>query len=42
VIGIVLDNLFHKAPLFTTIMIIAGFATSAALITLQIRKVKRS
>jgi len=42
VIGIVLDNLFHKAPLFTTVMIIAGFATSAALITLQIRKVKRS
>ena len=42
VLGITLDNLFHQAPLFTTIMIIAGFVTSAVLITLQIRKVKRS
>ena len=42
VLGITLDNVFHQAPLFTTGMIIAGFATSAVLITLQIRKVQRS
>jgi len=42
IVGIGLDNTLHKAPLFTTIMIIIGFATSAVLIALQIRKVRQS
>ncbi len=41
-LGIGLDNLLNKAPLFTTIMIIIGFLISAVLIALQLRNVKRS
>ena len=41
-IGIALDNLLHRAPLFTSLMIIVGFTTSALLIGLQIRRVRRS
>ncbi|MBC7942960.1 AtpZ/AtpI family protein [Candidatus Saccharibacteria bacterium] len=41
-LGVGLDNYFHKAPIFTSVMIIVGFATSAILITLQIKNVKRS
>lgn len=42
IFGVYLDNWLNKAPLFTTIMIIAGFCMSAVLISLQLRKVKRS
>lgn len=42
IVGIGLDNTFHKAPLFTALMIVIGFATSAILIAFQIRKVRRS
>lgn len=41
-IGVGLDVFFNKAPLFTIIMIIVGFATAALLITLQIRAVRRT
>jgi F0F1-type ATP synthase assembly protein I len=40
-LGIWLDLLFNTVPLLTVIMIIAGFATSALLIALQIRRVRR-
>jgi len=42
IFGVTLDNLFHKAPLFTFIMIPIGFTISAILIVLQIKKVKQS
>lgn len=42
VIGIGLDNSLHTAPIYTTVMIIIGFAVSAVLVGLQIRKVKRT
>lgn len=41
ILGVWLDTMFGTAPLITTIAIIVGFATSALLITLQIRKVRR-
>ena len=41
ILGVWLDALFGTAPLITTITIIAGFATSALLIMLQIRRVRR-
>jgi hypothetical protein len=40
--GIALDNATGRAPLFTTAFIIIGFALSALLITLQIRRVRKS
>lgn len=42
ILGVVLDNIFRKAPLFTFIMISIGFIASAILIALQIKKVRRS
>lgn len=42
ILGVTLDNIFRTAPLLTTILIIAGFATSGLLITLQIRAVRRT
>jgi hypothetical protein len=42
VLGIVLDNATGRAPLFTTALIFIGFVTSALLITLQIRRVRKS
>lgn len=42
IVGILLDNATGRAPLFTTVLIIVGFATSALLITLQIRRVRKS
>ena len=42
VLGVVLDNVFNKAPLFTLIMIPIGFVISAVLIALQIKKVRKS
>jgi len=42
IIGVTLDNLLNKAPLFTFIMIPLGFTVSAILIVLQINKVKKS
>ncbi len=40
-LGVGLDKLFGVAPLMTIIMIIVGFATSALLIMLQIKAVRR-
>ena len=40
-LGVGLDKLFGVAPLMTIIMIIIGFATSALLIMLQIKAVRR-
>ncbi len=42
ILGISLDHVFKTTPVITTIAIIVGFATSALLITLQIRTVRRS
>lgn len=42
ILGITLDNATGRAPLFTTVLIIIGFAVSALLITLQIRRVRKS
>ena len=42
ILGVALDHVFGVAPLLTTIMIILGFATSALLITLQIRSVRQA
>lgn len=42
ILGVLIDNTFRTAPIITTIMIITGFATSALLIVLQIRAVRRS
>lgn len=42
ILGVALDNVLNVAPLMTTILIVAGFATSALLITLQIRSVRRT
>jgi multisubunit Na+/H+ antiporter MnhC subunit len=42
ILGVILDNALGLAPLLTTIMIIVGFATSALLIALQIRSVRRA
>ncbi len=39
-LGVGLDGVFGVAPIMTIIMIIAGFATSALLIALQIRRVR--
>ncbi len=41
ILGIMLDNTLHTAPLMTTILIIVGFILSALLIILQIRSVRR-
>lgn len=41
-LGVGLDNLFHKVPIFTVVMIIVGFATSAVLIMIQLRNVRRA
>jgi F0F1-type ATP synthase assembly protein I len=41
ILGITLDGIFGVAPLLTIIMIMLGFATSALLIVLQIRSVRR-
>jgi hypothetical protein len=41
ILGIMLDNTFHTAPLLTTILIVVGFALSVLLIVLQIRSVRR-
>jgi len=41
ILGVVLDNVLNTAPIMTTILIIVGFATSALLIALQIRSVRR-
>jgi len=40
-LGVGLDNWLHKAPFFTTIMIILGFAISIVLVVLQLRNVRR-
>ena len=42
ILGVTLDHVFGVAPLLTTIMIVLGFATSALLITLQIRSVRQA
>ncbi len=42
ILGVYLDNWLNKAPFFTTSMIIVGFATSAVLIAVQLRNVRRS
>lgn len=42
VLGVVLDNSFHMAPIFTFILIPVGFVISALLITIQIKKVRRA
>ena len=42
ILGVVLDNTFHTPPLYTTILIIAGFAISILLIILQLRRVRKS
>lgn len=42
ILGVTLDNILNVAPLMTTILIAVGFATSALLITLQIRSVRRA
>ena len=39
-LGVGIDNLTHQAPIFTTVFIILGFATSALLVTLQLRRVR--
>ena len=41
-LGVGLDNLTDQAPIFTAVFIATGFATSAILITLQLRKVRNS
>ena len=40
-LGVWLDHVFGIAPIATIICILAGFATSALLITLQIRRVRK-
>ncbi len=42
ILGVTLDNVLNTAPVITTIAIITGFAVSALLIALQIRKVRRT
>lgn len=39
-LGVWLDNILMTAPIITTAMITLGFLTSAALIALQIRRVR--
>jgi hypothetical protein len=41
ILGINLDHVFNTAPVITIVMIIVGFITSALLVTLQIRRVRR-
>lgn len=41
ILGVTLDSVLGVAPVITTIMIIAGFAISALLIAMQIRKIRR-
>jgi hypothetical protein len=41
ILGVWLDNLFGLAPVMTIILVIAGFITSALLIMLQIKSVRR-
>jgi len=40
ILGVMLDNLTHRAPLFTTTLIIVGFAVAILLVTLQIKRVR--
>lgn len=42
ILGVLLDNMFNTPPLFTSVLIAVGFATSILLVTLQIRSVRRS
>jgi len=42
IIGVTLDNLLGRAPMFTFIMISTGFVISAVLIAIQIKKVRKS
>jgi F0F1-type ATP synthase assembly protein I len=41
ILGVTLDNLTGRAPLFTTIAIVLGFGTAVLLVALQIRRVRR-
>jgi len=41
-IGIGLDNLTNKAPIFTTLFIIIGFATAAFLVIMQLKRVRKT
>lgn len=41
-IGIWLDHSFNTAPIWTTIMIILGFAISAILVMLQMKSVRNT
>jgi F0F1-type ATP synthase assembly protein I len=41
-IGIGLDNLTNKAPIFTSIFIILGFMTAGLLVALQLRRVRNA
>ena len=42
ILGVFLDNTFETAPLFTSIMIILGFAISAYLIFIQLRMIRKN
>jgi F0F1-type ATP synthase assembly protein I len=42
VIGVMIDNATGSAPLYTSIMIALGFATSILLVFLQLRKIRKS
>lgn len=42
ILGVFIDNITGSAPLYTTILIIAGFATSGLLVFLQIRSIRKS
>lgn len=42
ILGVTLDNLFGKAPLFTITLISLGCAISAVLVAQQLKKVQRT
>lgn len=42
ILGILLDGATGRAPLFTIVAIMLGFATSTVLIVMQIRRVRKS
>jgi tellurite resistance protein TehA-like permease len=42
ILGVTLDNVTGRAPLFTTLSIILGFILAALLVVLQIRRVRKS
>ena len=42
IIGVFIDNITGSAPLYTTILIVAGFATRGLLVFLQIRSIRKT